>query len=319
MDRSCRLLKSKSSLICLMLIWAIWFDGFQPLMRLLKFLLSDFYPMSERHPRILYGLRADQFRHPVDLQATRSLQQLPGLSFVIQQLLGSTAEQIFYLDNMASSLQVSEKQLPDLHRLLTESCQILDLHVPQLYIRQHPVPNAYTFAMQGKQPFIVLHSSLLDLLEPEEVQVVLAHELGHLKCNHGVYLTMANILMVSAGLIPFGGLLQQTLQDQLMQWVRCAEFSCDRAALLVAQRSRTVASVLMKLCGGSMRLASQLSVDAFLEQARTYAELDQDEWQLLLKEMQNAGRTHPVPVLRAREIDRWFQSHTYQQILKLQR
>ncbi|MGF1575631.1 MAG: M48 family metallopeptidase [Cyanophyceae cyanobacterium] len=267
----------------------------------------------------LYGLRADQFRHPVDLQATRSLQQLPGLGMLIQNLLGPTAEQIFYLDNMASSLQVGPKQLPDLHQLLVEACRILDLEVPQLYVRQNPVPNAYTFAMRGKQPFIVIHSALLDLLEPDEVQAVIAHELGHLKCNHGVYLTMANILMLSAGLIPFGSVLQQTLQEQLMQWVRCAEFSCDRAALLVSQNSRTVVSVLMKLCGGSPKLASQLNVDAFLEQARTYTNLDDDLWQQQLKQLQDAGRSHPVPVLRAREIDRWYKSHSYQDILERQR
>jgi Zn-dependent protease with chaperone function len=273
--------------------------------------------MLNSTPRILYGLRADQFRHPVDLQATRSLQQLPGLGFLIQNLLGPAAEQILYLDNMASSIQVNEKQLPDLYQLLVDACKILDLEVPQLYIRQNPMPNAYTFAMRGKQPFIVIHTSLLDLLEPNEVQAVIAHELGHLKCNHGVYLTMANILMLSASLIPFGGLFQQTLQEQLMQWVQCAEFSCDRAALLVTQEAKTVISVLMKLCGGSAQLAGKLSIEAFLEQARTYAELDQDEWQLQLKQMQNVGKTHPVPVLRAREIDRWFQSNTYQEILTL--
>lgn len=269
-------------------------------------------------PQILYGLRADQFRHPFDLQATRALQQLPGLGMLIQNWLGPTAEQVLYLDNLASNLLVNEKQLPDLHQLLVEACRILDIEVPQLYVRQHPVPNAYTFAMRGKQPFIVVHSALLDLLDPDEVRAVIAHELGHLKCNHGVYLTLANILAVSAGLIPFGAVLQQALQEQLMQWVRCAEFSCDRAALLVAQDSKVVASVLMKLCGGSPKLASQLNVEAFLDQARTYMDLDDDRWQQQLKALQDAGRTHPVPVLRAREIDRWYQSHSYREILDQQ-
>ncbi|MFS8868325.1 M48 family metallopeptidase [Synechococcus sp. H65.1] len=267
-------------------------------------------------PRILLGLRADEFRHPVDLQATRSLQQLPGLGLLIQNLLGSTAGEMFYLDNIASSIQINERQLPEIYQLLVQACRILDLEVPQLYVRQNPVPNAYTFAMQGKKPFIVLHSSLLDLLEPKELQAVIAHELGHLKCNHGVYLTMANILTLSASLLPFGGLFYQALQDQLLHWLRCAEFTCDRAALLVTQDPRTVISVLMKLCGGSPQLAAKLNVEAFLEQARTYEELDNDLWQLELKQLQTLGRTHPLPVLRAREIERWFRSNTYQQILE---
>jgi Zn-dependent protease with chaperone function len=273
-------------------------------------------PTASSEPRILLGLRADEFRHPVDLQATRSLQQLPGLGLLIQNLLGSTAGEMFYLDNIASSIQINEHQLPEVYQLLVQACRILDLEVPQLYVRQNPVPNAYTFAMQGKKPFIVLHSSLLDLLEPKELQAVIAHELGHLKCNHGVYLTMANLLMLSTSLLPFGGLFYRALQDQLLHWLRCAEFTCDRAALLVTQDARTVISVLMKLCGGSPQLAAKLNVDAFLEQARTYEELDSDLWQLELKQLQTLGRTHPLPVLRAREIERWFRSNTYQQILE---
>jgi Zn-dependent protease with chaperone function len=273
-------------------------------------------PTASSKPRLLLGLRADEFRHPVDLQATRSLQQLPGLGLLIQNLLGSTAGEMFYLDNIASSIQINEHQLPEVYQLLVQACRILDLEVPQLYVRQNPVPNAYTFAMQGKKPFIVLHSSLLDLLEPKELQAVIAHELGHLKCNHGVYLTMANLLMLSTSLLPFGGLFYRALQDQLLHWLRCAEFTCDRAALLVTQDARTVISVLMKLCGGSPQLAAKLNVDAFLEQARTYEELDSDLWQLELKQLQTLGRTHPLPVLRAREIERWFRSNTYQQILE---
>ncbi len=274
-------------------------------------------PRTPSSRSILYGLQAHHFRHPIDEQATRSLQVFPGLNLLIQNLIAPSVEQLLYVDNLASSIQVSEKQVPDLHQLLVDACTILDLDVPQLYIKQNPNPNAYTFAMRGKQPFIVVHTSLLDLLEPDEIQAVLAHELGHLKCNHGVYLTIANMLVLSAGLLPLGGIiLQQALQEQLMTWVQCAEFSCDRAALLVTQRAETVVSVLMKLCGGSPKLASQLSVSAFLEQARTYNDLDRDDWQAMLKRLQSGGRTHPVPVLRAREIDRWFGSQTYKGLLE---
>jgi Zn-dependent protease with chaperone function len=52
---------------------------------------------------------------------------------------------------------------------------------PDLYVRQSPTPNAYTLAINGKRPFIVVHTSLIELLTPAELQAVLAHELGHLK------------------------------------------------------------------------------------------------------------------------------------------
>ncbi|MBD2058683.1 M48 family metallopeptidase [Oculatella sp. FACHB-28] len=265
----------------------------------------------------LVGLKSDQFRHPLDLKATQALKQLPGLDLLIRNLLGPIAEQFFYLENIASSILVSEQQLPDLHKLLVEACQVLDLETPQLYIRQHPVPNAYTFAVRGKQPFIVVHTSLIELLTPEEIQAVIAHELGHLKCDHGVYLTLANLVVLAAGnLIPLGGVIAQNLQAQILEWVRCAEFTCDRAALLVAQDPRIVASVLMKLTGGSPTLSSQLNLDAFLAQARSYDDISDSELGELLKQAQTAQLTHPVPVLRAREIDRWAGSQTYQSLLQ---
>ena len=270
--------------------------------------------------KALIGLKADRFRHPLDLQATNTLKQLPGVDIAIRSVLGSVAEQFFYLNNIASSVLVSEKQLPHLHKLLVEACEILDLEPPQLYVQQNPTPNAYTFAMRGKQPFVVLHTSLIEMLTPEEIQAVIAHELGHLKCEHGVYLTMANVLVLAANLLPtWGTILAQSLQEQMLQWVRCAEFSCDRAALLAIQDPKVVMSVLMKLAGGSPSLAPQLNLDAFIEQAKAYDSIGTDSIGEMLQAAQTAQLTHPVPVIRAREIERWSSSAEYQAILDQQK
>ncbi len=272
------------------------------------------------HKIPLLGLKADQFRHPLDREATNALKQFPGLDLLVRQLLGSLGEQFFYLENIASSVLVGEKQLPDIYGLLLEACKILDLEPPQLYVRQNPVPNAYTFAMRGQQPFIVIHTSLLELLTPGEIQVVIAHELGHLKCEHGVYLTLANLMVLAAGNLPsLGQLLAQSLQNQMLQWLRCAEFSCDRAALLATQNPKTVASVLMKLAGGSPTLAPQLNLDAFLAQARAYDKISSSAIGQMLKEAQTAQLTHPLPVLRAREIDFWASSKEYESLLQNQK
>ncbi|MEB3336262.1 MAG: M48 family metallopeptidase [Leptolyngbyaceae bacterium] len=265
----------------------------------------------------LIGLKADQFRHPLDLAATQALKQFPGMDMLVRNLLGPLAEQFFYLENIASSILVGEQQLPHFHKALLEAFQILDLEPPQLYVRQHPVPNAYTFAMRGKQPFIVVHTSLIELLTLEEIQGVIAHELGHLKCDHSVYLTPVNLLILAAGQIPtIGAWLAQTLQSQLLEWVRCAEFTCDRAALLVTQDPKIVMSMLMKLTGGSATLAPQLNLEAFIAQARAYDEISKNEMGELLKQARTAPMTHPVPVLRAREIDQWSSSKAYQSLLQ---
>lgn len=270
-----------------------------------------FFPKSQ-----LIGLKADSFRHPLDLEATKALKQIPGVDVLVRNLLGQMAEQFFYVDNIASSILVGEQQLPKYHHLMLETCKILDLEPPQLYIRQHPVPNAYTFAMRGKQPFVVLHTSLVEMLTPEEVQAVIAHELGHLKCDHGVYLTLVNIMVLAAGQLPnWGVLIAQTLQAQLLEWVRCAEFTCDRAALLATQDPQIVMSLLMKLTGGSPTLAPQLNLDAFLAQARAYDDISNTELGEMLKSARTSQLTHPLPVLRAREIDRWAASREYHSLL----
>ncbi len=265
----------------------------------------------------LIGLKANHFRHPLDLEATNALKQLPGIDLLIRQLLGPLGEQFFYMENIASSVLVSETQLPNLHKTLLDACQALDLEAPQLYVRQHPVPNAYTFAMRGKQPFIVVHTSLIELLNLEEIQAVLGHELGHLKCEHGVYLTLGNLIVLAAGQIStWGAIIAQSLQTQILEWLRCAEFSCDRAALLATQDPKVVASVLMKLAGGSPTISPQLNVDAFLAQARAYNEFSNTELGEVLRELQTAQLSHPLPVLRAKEIDKWASSKKYQDLLQ---
>lgn len=264
----------------------------------------------------LIGLQADAFRHPFDRQATQALKQLPGLDLAVRGLLGSVAEQALYLNNIATSVQISDRQLPELHALLLEACQRLDMEPPQLYLQQHPAPNAYTFAMRGRQPFIVLHTSLVDLLTPAEIQAVIAHELGHLKCEHGVYLTLVNLFVLAAGLIPTWGIpIAQSLQARMLEWVRCAEFTCDRAALLAVRDPKIVMSVLMKLAGGSPAIAPRLNLEAFVEQARAYETLSRTELGELLGAAQTEQLTHPLPVLRAKEIDRWARSPEYHDLI----
>lgn len=46
-------------------------------------------------------------------------------------------------------------------------CLLLPFSICLSYCPQNPSPNAYTLAIRGKRPFIVLHTSLVDLMEPE--------------------------------------------------------------------------------------------------------------------------------------------------------
>lgn len=268
-------------------------------------------------PIVFQNLEADDFRHPLDKQNTLILRMIPGLNELGKALLGPVAEQVMVLENIGNSVLVSEKQLPDLYQLLVDAAKILNIEPPDLYLRQNPVPNAYTLAISGKKPFVVVHTSLVELLSRKELQAVLAHELGHLKCDHGVWLTFANILTLGAYSVPgFGGIIAQRLEEQLLRWLRAAELTCDRAALLVAQDPKVVISVLMKLAGGSPSLSHQLSVDAFLEQARSYDKASSSPFGWYIRNAQTRQLSHPLPIFRAREIDEWSRSSEYKSLLK---
>lgn len=267
-------------------------------------------------PVAFRNLDADEFRHPLDKQNTLILRAIPGLNELGKALLGTVAEQVMLLENIGTSVLVSKNQLPELHQLMVEAADILNIEAPDLYVRQSAVPNAYTLAVSGKKPFVVVHTSLVELLTRKELQAVLAHELGHLKCDHGVWLTVANILTLGAYTLPgLGGLIAQRLEEQLFRWLRAAELTCDRAALLVAQDPKVVMSVLMKLAGGCPSMADQLNVDAFLEQARSYDKASSSPVGWYIRNAQTRQLSHPLPVLRAREIDEWSRSQEYRTLL----
>ncbi|ERN09949.1 uncharacterized protein LOC18438115 [Amborella trichopoda] len=274
--------------------------------------------ISACHAAVVFrDLQADDFRHPLDRQNTSLLRAIPGLNELGKALLGPISEQVMILENIGTSVLVATNQLPDLHHLMAEAAEVLNIEAPDLYVRQNPIPNAYTLAIGGRKPFIVVHTSLVELLTRRELQAVLAHELGHLKCDHGVWLTFANILTLGANSLPgLGVLIARSMEEQLFRWVRAAELTCDRAALLVTQNPKVVISVLMKLAGGCPSLADQLNVDAFLEQARSYDEASSSPIGWYIRNAQTRQLSHPLPVLRAREIDQWSRSQEYKSLLK---
>ena len=61
---------------------------------------------------------------------------------------------------------------------MTEAAKILNTEAPDFYIRQNPVPNAYTLAINGKRPFVVVHTSLVELLTRKELQVTRIIQIG---------------------------------------------------------------------------------------------------------------------------------------------
>ena len=144
----------------------------------------------------------------------------------------------------STSVLVGPEQLPHVHQMVLDAAAALDVEPPALYIRQNPQPNAYTLAVSGRAPVVVVHSALVELMDAAELQAVIAHELGHLKCDHGVWLTVANLLSLGIEISPLvPAFVVDNVRDELLRWSRAAELTCDRAALLVAGDPRVVVSL----------------------------------------------------------------------------
>ena len=115
-------------------------------------------------------VRARDFRHPLDQQNTQILQAIPGLSNLTKTLVTPLAEQMIILEQISTSVQVGPNQLPHIHRLVLDAAEVLDIPPPQLYIRQSSQPNAYTLAISGREPVVVVHTALIELMTEAELQ-----------------------------------------------------------------------------------------------------------------------------------------------------
>ena len=268
--------------------------------------------------RTFPGLGADEFQHPHDAAATEALRALPGLDVVVAKVLELGLERIYYLENIADNIRVTPRMLPRLHKYLGWACKILDLEEPELYVTMDPTPNAFTFG--HKRPFIVVTSGLVELLGDEELLFTIGHELGHIKAGHVLYTVLArNIASIVAAIgqatLGIGSLLGQGLVVALHDWYCKAELTSDRAGLLCVQDIDPCINVFMKLAGGGGRLWAEMDRFEFLRQIDAYEEEDRTALGRAYKTFLTVWRTHPFPILRAKELRTWF-SGGYESLIR---
>ena len=198
--------------------------------------------------------------------------------------------------------------------MLRDGAYILDMEqVPELFIIQTPLVNA--MALGTNNPFIVINTATVDLMDVEELRFIIGHELGHVLSGHAVYRTMLyNLIMLAQRIawMPLGYLGLRAIIWGLEEWYRKSELSCDRAGLLAGQDIDAARRALMKTAGGS-RLA-EMNADAFHDQAHEY-DAAPDLRDSILKILQLQGNTHPFAVVRFAELDYWATSGDYERIL----
>ncbi|BAY12766.1 M48 family metallopeptidase [Calothrix sp. NIES-2098] len=269
------------------------------------------------------GISSEAFRHPLDRQAEQALRNLPGFDLIARKFVEFLYErpQLVYL--MGNTIQVGPRQYSTIYQMFRECVRDLDIYPePALFVLQNPQANSY--ALGQENPYIVINTGILDLLDEVEIRAVLAHELGHIKCGHTILIQMAMWAMSAAsalGELTFGigNFVTQALIYAFFEWRRKAELSSDRAALLVMDDLNPVMSSMMKVSGGSVKYANECSLQEFIRQSENYQALDEDALNQVYKFLMYNGAqgmmlTHPFAVERLRYLREWAVSEEYQQI-----
>lgn len=261
----------------------------------------------------LPGISPKAFEHPADRAATAALASVPMLDTVVRRLIEFGYERALRQNTLSASLKVGPDQLPDLHRRWVRVTTVLDLEPrPDLYVGMSPLPNA--MAIGAKRPIVVVSSAAMQTLDDDELEMVLAHEAGHVLADHVMYQTALAILLdLGAGRLPFlAGVPLLGIKYALLEWYRAAELSCDRCATLVTRDPLLTSRTLMAISAGMP--SSQLNLDAFLRQAQEYRE-GGDGFDRIRRLMTELGLTHSPPVRRAHEVHAWVQSGDYDRIV----
>ena len=275
-------------------------------------------------PTVLTQISSTSWEHPADRAALNALRALPGFDEAVRQVFGAIGERGIRQLFLGNAVRVGPGQRPKLWASYQEVLRTLDwpgspdLAPPELYVTQTPFVNAG--AVGFKDPFIVLNTASLELLDEGERRFLLAHEVGHVMSGHVTYRTLA-VLLLTVGLGALPTLVATVLfpmQLALLEWYRKAELSSDRAGLLGIQDSRVAAATFMKLAGGTRPGLDgdddPLDVDAFLAQAEEYASAG-GTWDTVLRVLNTAMRDHPLHTVRAGELQRWVKAGGYDLIL----
>lgn len=154
---------------------------------------------------------------------------------------------------LGNALEITESQMPEIHKYFSEHQLKLGLKGVRLFITQDANPNGYTIGYPKAS--IILTSSLVDGLSLDEIGFVIGHELGHVKAGHNFILTFIS---------PFG--TNNPISTYLFSfWQRKAEYTCDKCSLILNKKLEPAVDTLMKLSIG-MNLVKKVNLTTYKEQ-----------------------------------------------------
>ncbi|HEV2765442.1 MAG TPA: hypothetical protein VGV38_20840, partial [Pyrinomonadaceae bacterium] len=119
-------------------------------------------PLSNEPHTKFADLDKHSYIHPSDSRALAALRAIPGIDSAFRKFLAVTGESAIRVIFTASAVKVTPQQCPDLYAKLQIACTTLGVDMPELFVQQSPVVNAFTGGVE--RPLIVLYSGLLERL-----------------------------------------------------------------------------------------------------------------------------------------------------------
>lgn len=127
-----------------------------------------------------------------------------GMTFALIMALGMNFFAYWFSDKMALAMsrarEVSPSEAPDLHTMVAGLCQRAGLPKPRIYIIDTDTPNAFATGRNPEHAAVAVTRGLMQTLSRDELEGVLAHELGHIM-NRDILIS--SIAAVMAGAISY--------------------------------------------------------------------------------------------------------------------
>jgi Zn-dependent protease with chaperone function len=156
-------------------------------------------------------------------------------------------------------VRVSPRQFSELYQLSAKAAERLSHAQVPLYVKRSSEMNIYTIGL-WQQPIIVLTSSLIDQMEPGNLQFFIGREIGHVAAGHIWLRTLLKPLGADVPVI--GKLLNSVVFGD---WINRTEYTADRAGFIACRSLTTAISTMLKF-GVGVRLFEKLDIKEYLDQ-----------------------------------------------------
>ena len=252
--------------------------------------------------------------HPEDAKALKALKSIPALPKIMEKIFEYGYDELSWSENVTTNLRLSETQMPEVYNRLPPISERLGIPVPELYLQMSPFANSWTSG--HKKVYIVVTLGLIRRLKGEELDAVLAHECGHILCQHVLYQTLANAIftfgdtMADSFVGTIGNAAMKPIRQALLVWSRASELSADRVACIFTP-ALTLSRALARLEMIPKSIVETMDFDAWSRQGKDYEALKNGTaWNKIVHWLSDSDADHPYTPVRVYEAMKWEKTET---------